>query len=51
MHAPIWLKFGIGIGGLKANTSIKFRINLINIQAVIGESKVELPSHLQGKPY
>ena len=34
MRALIWLKFGIRIGGLKANTSIKFGINLINIRGV-----------------
>ena len=35
MHASIWLKLGILIGGLKVNTSIKFGANLINIQGVI----------------
>ena len=35
MHASIWLKFGTLIGGLKANTSIKFEAILINIQGVI----------------
>ena len=35
MHASIWLKFGTLIGGLKANTSIKFEVILINIQGVI----------------
>ena len=34
MHASIWLKFGTRIGGLKANISIKFGINPINIQGV-----------------
>ena len=32
MHAPIWLKFGIRIGGLKENTSINFGANLITIE-------------------
>jgi len=35
MRASIWLKFGPPIGGLKAITSIKFWVNLINIQKVI----------------
>ena len=35
MHAPIWLKFGIPIGGLKENTSISFGVNLITIERVI----------------
>ena len=35
MCNSIWLKFGTNIGGLKANTSIKFGVNLINIQEVI----------------
>ena len=30
MHTSIWLKFGTPIGGLKANTGIKFGVNLIN---------------------
>ena len=33
----IWLKFGTFIRGLKANTSIKFGINLINIQGIISD--------------
>jgi len=37
MHAPIWLKFGTCIGGLKANTSIKIKVNLINIQEVVSD--------------
>ena len=37
MHASIWLKFGTRIGGLKANNSIKFGINLINIQGVTSD--------------
>jgi len=36
MCASIWLKFGTHIGGLKANTSIKFGVNLINNEGVIG---------------
>ena len=40
--------------GLKTNISIKFGINLINIQGVISyftiETKSRLLSHLQGKP-
>ena len=35
MRAPLWLKFGTHIGGLKANTSIKFGINLYIIQGAI----------------
>ena len=35
MCAPIWLKFGTCIRGIKMNTSIKFGVNLINIQGVI----------------
>ena len=35
MRTLIWLKFGTLIGGLKANTSIDFRVNLINIEGVI----------------
>ena len=31
MCASIWLKFGNNFGGLNVNTSIKFRINLINV--------------------
>ena len=33
----IWLKFGTCIGGLKANASIKFWVNLINIEEVISD--------------
>ena len=35
MRASISLKFGTLIGYLKVNTSIKFGVNLINIQRVI----------------
>ena len=35
MPASFWLKFGTHIGGLKANTSIKFGVNLINNEGVI----------------
>ena len=36
MHAPIWLNFGTHtIVGLKANTRIKFGVNLTNIQGDI----------------
>ena len=35
MRASMWLKFDTHIGGLKANISIKFGINLINIEEVI----------------
>ena len=35
MHALIWLKFGTGIGGLKANIRIDFGANLINTKGVI----------------
>ena len=37
MHAPIWLKFGTRIGGLKANTRNNFGVNLINNEGVIGD--------------
>ena len=35
MRASIWLKSDMHIGCLKANTKIKFGVNLINIQGVI----------------
>ena len=35
--ASILLKFGTRIGGLKANTSIDFWVNLINIEGVISD--------------
>ena len=35
MRASMWLKIGSHIGRLKVNASIKFRVNLINIQGVI----------------
>ena len=35
MHASIWLKFNAHIWDLKANTSIKFGVNLINLQEVM----------------
>jgi len=37
MRASIWLKFGTRIRGLKANTSIAFGVNLINIKEVISD--------------
>jgi len=37
MRALIWLKFGTRIGGLKANASINFWVNLINIEDVISD--------------
>jgi len=37
MRASIWLIFGTRIGGLKANTSINFGVNLINIKGVISD--------------
>ena len=37
VHASIWLKFGTCIGGLKANISINFGVNLIKIQGVISD--------------
>ena len=37
MRASFWLKFGTHIGGLKANTSIKFGVNLINNEGVISD--------------
>ena len=56
MRASIWLKFGTRIGGLNANISIKFGINLINIRGVTSSykrfyafNKVEFLSSLQVK--
>ena len=37
MSTLIWLKFRTCIGGLKANTSIKFGVNLLNIEGVISD--------------
>ena len=37
MRASIWLKLGTRIGGLKANTRIKFGINRINIRGVTSD--------------
>ena len=37
MHASIWLKFGTHIGGLKANTSINFGVNLFKIQGILSD--------------
>ena len=37
VRASILLKFGTCIGGLKANTSIDFWVNLINIEGVIND--------------
>ena len=54
MRAPIWLKFGSCIWGLKADASINLWVNLINIEEVISDfyalSEGKLLSHLQGKP-
>jgi len=54
MLAPIWLKFGTPIGGQNVNISIKFEVNLINIQRdnynrFYTQSKAKLPSCLQAK--
>jgi len=35
MRALIWLKLGTHIGGLKANNSIDFGVNLIKIEEII----------------
>ena len=35
MYASIFLKLGIRIGGIKANTSIDFCLNLINIEGIM----------------
>ena len=35
MPAPIWLKFGTRIRGLKASSSINFGVNLIKIEGFI----------------
>jgi len=40
MCALIWLKFGTRIGGLNANNSIKFGINLINIRGVTNDLRI-----------
>ena len=52
-RASIWLKFGTGIRSLKANTSIKFGVNLINIKGAISDfihkAKSNFLSSLQGK--
>ena len=37
MRAMIWLKLGMRIGGLKANASIDFWVNLIYIEEVISD--------------
>ena len=37
MRASILLKFGTRIGGLKANSSINFWVNVINIEGVISD--------------
>jgi len=37
MRKPIWPKFETCIGGLKVNTRINLRVNLINIQEVLSD--------------
>ena len=37
MRALIWLKLGTHIGGLNANISIKYGINLINIRGITSD--------------
>ena len=37
VRARIWMKFGTCIRGLKKNTRIDFRVNLINIQWIISD--------------
>ena len=37
MYAPIWLKFGMHIWGLKANSKINFGVNLINTEVIISD--------------
>ena len=37
MLAPIWLKFGTCIGGLKVSARINFGLNSINIQGAISD--------------
>ena len=37
MRALIWLKFGMRIGGVKANASINLWVNLINTEEVISD--------------
>ena len=41
MRASIWLKFGTHIRGPKANTSITFGVNLINIQGFISNLRIK----------
>ena len=41
MCASNWLKFGTLIGGLKANTSIEFGINPLNVQGVTSDLRIK----------
>jgi len=41
MHASIWLKFGTRIEDLKAITSIKFGVYLINNEGVISNLRIK----------
>ena len=45
MRASIWLKFCIGVGSLKANTSIEFGINAINIRGVTSDFRHKTKSN------
>ena len=37
MYALIWLKVGTCLGGLNVSASIKFKVNLMNIQQAISD--------------
>ena len=53
MQASTWLKFGTCIEGLRADISINFGANLLNIQGLINNftyKSVGLLSSLQVKP-
>jgi len=41
MRVSIWLKFGTRIGGWKANASIKFGINPLNVQGVTSDLRIK----------
>jgi len=37
LRASIWLEFGAHIGSLKANISVKFGVDLINIHGAVSD--------------
>ena len=45
MRASIWLTFAAHIEGLKANTSVKFGVNLMHIQEIISNVMHKTKSH------